>query len=137
MLGHSTIFSEMESCAKPLHIDLQAVTAVLPSPVRSLHGALVSPMRTSADGACSIHAVWGDWVEGSLFKRNARGFLSTTFGPTSTDFRKKLASSELLAELEIALWDLLSPIAKQSINEGADTHLRDKEAYYVWNILHH
>ena len=43
----------------------------------------------------------------------------------------------MLAELEIALWDLLSPIAKQCVNEGADTHLRDKEAYYVWNILHH
>ena len=92
-------------------------------------------MPTSTDGACSIHSVWGDWVEGALFKSDARSFLRDTFGPTAEDFKTNLGSPELLADLEVALWDLLLPIAKQTVNFGDDSHLGDKEARHVWNTL--
>ena len=70
-------------------------------------------MRTNGNGACSIHSVWGDRVSGELFRSDARGFLRDAFGPTPEGFKLRLASEDLLSEMEVALWELLAPIAKQ------------------------
>ena len=106
--------------ANMLRVDLDHVANALPAAVRRVHGASVDRMNTAGDGACSIHSVWGDWENGELFMRNARSFPSDAFGPTAERFRPSLKSDELMAELEVALWVLLAPIAKQS-RQGYET----------------
>ena len=97
-----------------LRIDLSDVTVPLPPLVRRLHGALAEAIATTPDGACSIHSVWGDLLGGELFKRNARSFLREAFGPTAERFKSRLSSEELMGDMEVALWEMIAPIAKQS-----------------------
>ena len=89
------------SDASMLCIDLSDVAIPLPPLVRRLHGALAETITTTADGACSIHSVWGDLVGGELFKRNARSFLREAFGPTAERLKYKLSSQELLGDMEV------------------------------------
>ena len=92
-------------------------------------------MPTKGDGACAIHSVWGNEVDGELFKSNARWFLRDAFGPTAAGFKSKLASEILLGEMEMALWELIAPIAKQSGILGPPPNAGVQEGQHVWKCL--
>ena len=116
-------------------VDLSDVAVPLPAVVRELHGSQASPIATSSDGACSIHSVWGDAVNGELFKPNARSFLREAFGPNAGHFAAKVASDELIAEIEIAVWEMIAPIAKQSILGNEAPEANDHEGKLLWNSI--
>ena len=116
-------------------VDLREVPAPLPLAVRRLQGMVMETMPTAGDGACAIHSVWGEWECGELFKRDARSFLFEAFGPTAEIFKSRLSSEELLGDMELGLWDLIQPIAKQSDPFGAPLHAGGNEGQHVWHCL--
>ena len=118
-----------------LSINLHEVTVPLPPVVRRLHGASADPVHTNGNGACAIHSVWGDWVRGELFKRDARVFVRDAFGPTPQSFKSRLASGELLGEMELALWDLIAPIAKQGGVFDGLLGAGEREGELIWECM--
>lgn len=118
-----------------LSIDLTDVTEPMHSSVRELNMARVDTMSTDGDGACAIHSVWGNFVNGTLYKPEARDFLRAGFGPTAEHFRTRIASVEDMQTMELALWDMILPIAKQDAPFGAPPHAGDKEGKLVWNCM--
>ena len=79
---------------------------------------------------CLGKIAWGE-----LFKANARSFLAEAFGPTADRFTRNLASPELLSDIEVALWGLISPIAKQSNYFGAPPLAGETEGQQIWRCL--
>ena len=118
-----------------LRVDLNDVTVPLPPLVRRWHGAPAEAIATTPDGACSIHSVWGDMLGEKLFKSNARSFLHEAFGPTAERFIHKLSCPQLLAEIELELWDLIAPFAKQPGPFHGPSYGRSAEGQYVWNHI--
>ena len=96
------------------YIQLDNIAADLHPAVRSLQGTYVQTVRTIGDGACSIHSVWGDWLDGMLFKANTRKFLGDAFGSTAEILRSGLSSKELFADLEVAVWEHILPLARKA-----------------------
>ena len=115
-----------------LSVDFSNVTIPLDPVLSQFNGALVKTMRTRPDGACAIHSVWGKWLEGEFFKADARSFLAEAFGPTAEDFTRNLASPEVLNQLEMEVWGLISPLAKQSNNLGASPLAGEPEGQEIW-----
>ena len=95
------------------YIRLDNVAVDLPPAARHLQGTFVQPVRTTGDGACAIHSVWGDSLEGMLFKADARKFLGDASGPNARMLKSKLSSKELFADLEVAVWEQILPFAKK------------------------
>jgi len=118
-----------------LSINLDDVAVRLPPVVRRFHGASAEPMRTNGNGACSIHSVWGNRVSGELFRSDARGFLRDAFGPTPEGFKLRLASEDLLSEMEVALWELLAPIAKKERDFDALLCAGEREGQLIWECM--
>ena len=94
-------------------IKLLEARLLLPTNIQALDGLHADALTTCADGACSIHSVWGSTVDGEIYKANARQWMRDQLGQTVEDFRKKLNSPNMLAEVEMALWDLVAPAARQ------------------------
>ena len=94
-------------------------------------------MPTNGNGACAIHSVWGieDEASGELVKSNARLFLRDAFGPTAEGFKRKVASVDLMDEIEMALWELIEPVAKQSGIHGPPPNAGNQEGRHVWKCL--
>ena len=67
-----------------LSIDLTDVQVPLHPCVKELDMARVEK-STIGDGACGIHSVWGNFVNDTLYKLDAREFLRAGFGPTAED----------------------------------------------------
>ena len=133
-------FALLPACdATMLSVDFSNVSITLEPVLRQLNGAQVKTMRTCSDGACAIHSVWGQWLEGleewEFFKADARSFLAEAFGPTAEDFTRNLASPEVLYQLELEVWGLISPIAKQWNNLDASPLEADFEGQEIWRCL--
>ena len=62
-----------------LSIDLADVQVPLHPSVKELDMVRVDIMSTVGDGACAIHSVWGNLVNGTLYKPEAREFLRASF----------------------------------------------------------
>ena len=90
-------------------------------------------INTTGDGACSIHSVWGHWVSGALFMRDARSFLRVSFGKTAEEFQSRLCCADLMIEIEVALWDMLAPIVKQLGHLDMPPRTGDNEGRLVWH----
>ena len=119
-------------------IQLDGVAEDLPAAVQRLQGTQVQTLHTVADGACAIHSIWGDWLCGMLFKADARKFLGDAFGSTAEVFKARLSSKELFAELEIAVWEQILPLARQSSAPLANpAQVADREGQHIWNCLLH
>ena len=73
--------------------------------------------------------MWGKIVNDTLFKLDAREFLRVSFGPTAEDFRARISSVEHMETMEVALWDMIAPIAKHGYTAGYT------EGQLVWNCL--
>ena len=50
-------------------------------------------------------------------------------------FRSRIASVEQMEEMEIALWDMIAPIAKQDGDFGIPPHAGETEGKLVWRCL--
>ena len=73
-----------------------------------------------------------------LFKADARKFLGDAFGSTADVFKARLSSKELFAELEIAVWEQILPLAKRSSTALANpAQVADREGQHIWNCLLH
>ena len=83
------------------------------------------------DNCCQFNRFWLS----ARRVRIDRLFLRDAFGPTAEHFRSRLLSDEVMAELEVALWELLAPIAKQSGPFGSAPHMGTNEGKRVWNCL--
>ena len=79
VLSATVVFGGHEGSSSS-DIRLDNAAADLPPAVRRLQGTFVQPVRTTGDGACAIHSVWGNPLEGMLFKADARKFLGDAFG---------------------------------------------------------
>ena len=122
----SSLLSSFQSHAVNCRVDtpyirLDNVAVDLPPAVRRLQGTFVQPVRTTGDGACAIHSVWGNPLEGMLFKADARKFLGDAFGSNAQIFKSKLSSKELFADLEVAVWEQILPLAKKNLFQSSST----------------
>ncbi len=80
--------------------------------------------------------MWGNFnVNDTLYKLDAREFLRAGFGPTAEDFRAIISSVEHMETMEVALWDMIAPIAKHVVPFGAKPHEGYNEGQLVWNCL--
>ena len=118
-----------------LSIDLTDVQVPLHPSVKELDMARVEQNSTIGDGACGIQSVWGNFVNDTLYKLDAREFLRAGFGPTAEDFRARISSVEHMETMEVALWDMIAPIAKHVVPFGAKPHAGYNEGQLVWNCL--
>ena len=107
----------------------------LPAVMREWQGCQASLIPTTSDGACSIHSVWGGMVHGELFKPEARSFLREAFGADAHQFKTRVASPELVAEIERGVWEMLAPMAKQTVLWARTTAWNRPEATLLWSSL--
>ena len=99
-------------------------------------GTLFQALRTTGDGACAIHAVWGSsHITGDLTyvasSGDLRSELYTVLPETFAEVRRILETSqpELIENIETLLWnELAHPGARR---QG------DSEAALFWNTLQH
>ena len=115
---------------------LQVTNRNAPSVVTNLHDRKCEVNKTDGDGACAIHAVFGEKHGGDIHKKNARQFLRDTLGPTVAEFTRRLADNRILTELQQALWlELVKPCATRAANLGIDAAPLRAEGNMIWQRL--
>ena len=102
--------------------------------VRGLVGQAVRILRTRGDGACAIHAVYGQERGGELQMPSPRKFLRDAFGSTAAEFRRRVNDTVIVDELAGVLWkELLKPsVCRASRGRGSVVHEGEAVWQRVW-----
>ena len=113
---------------------LQVTNPDVPATIRELHLRTCHVEDTSGDGACAIHAAFGEKQHGRFKKSGARQFLRDKFGPTADVFSARVGDETLLSELRVVLWqELLQPCAASAAKIHSSRFVVRPEGSMIWN----
>ena len=91
------------------------------------HRKLYCAIQTVGDGACALHSVFGSPCATRnhlLFAQDARARHVATIGASASEFKKRLKSNELYANVTSALWhEGLYPILQRELIPAADVNI--------------
>ena len=115
------------SATQPLTFDI--AVADVPEAIRGFQDMDFTEVNTRADGACALHAVFGDFHGNNLFLPEARKFFQRQLGDTAKDFLDNVGDDMLAQELMDDIW----------INAVQPGVLRrpcsDSEAAWIWRDI--
>ena len=108
-----------------------------PAMIRAKEGTLFTAARTCGDGACAIHATFGEASSTSGFiLPDARGFALTTMGATIEEFRARVNDAQLLNEYSVFLWnDVVKPLAKLHLVLETGGPIPGYESLRIWEAV--
>ena len=90
------------SATQTLTFDI--AVADVPEAIRGFQDMNFTTVDTRPDGACGLHAVFGDIHDNELFLPEARTFFQQQLGCTAKDFRNNVGDDMLAQELMDDIW---------------------------------
>ena len=108
----------------------------VPECLRNWGGKFYKRIQTNGDGACGIHAAFGELFRSELRHSNARGFLASTLGCTSDDVRRNCRNSQTLHDVMEWVWvRIVKPQARLACGLSAGNVDFSSEERMIWEYI--